>query len=309
MLGKKRLYLAIVNRLYFWIMDTMRNPGRSIHCQIVREIRSIQESLKDASQSNGSKVHELRKSIKRIRSLLRLLKSACKDHSFREMDNFLKITGQSLTELRESVVNEKTFAQLMLKKKEILSPATQQRIEEGLRNAVIALYDRNQAEASNLVAHAGLQLSLIEKRLLSVQTKLIGYERFIDAVYSAYTKAYNTYHAALHSDDIDLIHDWRKQAKYLLLQFKLSPMLASFEYDTLRNQLDELTDLLGKEHDLAVMEEFVLQHFELEKADRKALSKAVNKQRFKIQQQAFHLGEVVFGQPFILKERSLALQR
>ena len=58
--------------------------------------------------------------------------------------------------------------------------------------------------------------------------------------------------------------------------------------------LEKLSDTLGDEHDLAIMEDYLTANFELNEEDRKMLHLCVIKERSHLQKEAFNLGAKLY---------------
>ena len=59
---------------------------------------------------------------------------------------------------------------------------------------------------------------------------------------------------------MEKLHEWRKQAKYLRYQLELLRAVWPGMMEPLAGQADHLGDLLGDDHDLAVLRQMLTQH-------------------------------------------------
>ena len=82
--------------------------------RIVLEL--IDKSVFNLSKGNGSfneDIHDTRKNFKKIRTVLRLMKSNLDDENFQTENSFYRDTGRTLSDLRDSSVLIQTFDKLL----------------------------------------------------------------------------------------------------------------------------------------------------------------------------------------------------
>ena len=92
------------------------------------------------------------------------------------------------------------------------------------------------------------------------------------------------------SRDDQALHEWRKQAKYLLNQLELLRDVFNVDFKKLHRRADRLADILGTDHDLEVL----LSKLRFYDANNRSLVKHLKKRRHKLQAQAFRLGKKVY---------------
>ena len=61
-------------------------------------------------------------------------------------------------------------------------------------------------------------------------------------------------------------------------------------------KLDKITDLLGRDHDLAVLENKLIENFNLSKENIQKIHLVVTKERAKLQKETFRIGEEIFSE-------------
>jgi CHAD domain-containing protein len=88
----------------------------------------------------------------------------------------------------------------------------------------------------------------------------------------------------------DALHEWRKQAKYLLNQIELICALFNVKMKGLHLRTETLASALGDDHDLAV---FVTQ-LEAQSEGIPALDKVIKRRRHRLQAQALRIGKEVY---------------
>ena len=99
-----------------------------------------------------------------------------------------------------------------------------------------------------------------------------------------YRKGRNALGQAKKSATPEALHEWRKEVKYLLYQLQLIEPAWRASERLLARRLDRLADLLGEDHDLAVVRAMVTEP---------AVIRLVDRRRAVLQRQAFAVGRVV----------------
>jgi hypothetical protein len=95
-------------------------------------------------------------------------------------------------------------------------------------------------------------------------------------------------HATSRTDEA--LHEWRKQAKYLLSELELIRAVFHVTFKKRQRSAHTLAEVLGKDHDLAVLATTMLKH----RMRHQPLEKEIKKARRVLQRQALRLGAKVY---------------
>ena len=99
-------------------------------------------------------------------------------------------------------------------------------------------------------------------------------------------------------------HEWRKQVKYLRHQFGLLRKVWPDVLDAMEGSADELGELLGTDHDLAVLRERAESEPVLPPATREVLLRRIDARRAGLQHEALDLGRRLYAEkPASLTQR------
>jgi CHAD domain-containing protein len=92
------------------------------------------------------------------------------------------------------------------------------------------------------------------------------------------------------------LHEWRKQTKYLWHQLQVLEPLWPGQLGELADESHELADLLGDDHDLAVLRDRVVKSRELfpDAASHKVLLALIERSRARLQEKALQLGQRLY---------------
>ena len=197
-------------------------------------------------------VHEARKRCKSSRGLARLVKPALGD-GFKSFDRTVRDAANQLSALRDAHAIVATFDVLVAAHPhdEVLRAARdrQAEISAGATRDALATGDERITTALALLATA---------RAAAGDWKI---PRRFDTIEDGITATYRRGRSALRhvrSDPTDSeLHEWRKAVKYLWYQVQLVRLAAPSVLGPLAEQLDDLAETLGNDHDVAVLVELL----------------------------------------------------
>ena len=262
---------------------------------VLEQIDSAIDHLSGPIEERQQAVHETRKSFKRIRALLRLLRphlgevfghenARIRDLSallspYRDADAMLETLAklhQALPELIDQPMYQAAHASLLRSREQVVEdaagyPHAAARVVEGLE------------EARNGVGDWPVPHSLEEVQGLLQKT---------------YKRARKAFVQASESGEVEDFHTWRKRVKDLLYQSQLlrdTPLALPKPF---HQSLAGFAELLGDHHDLTVFEELLAQPEVF--ADQQHASEvleAVTHRRVQLQEDAIRSGGELFGQP------------
>lgn len=194
-------------------------------------------------------VHEARKALKQARAVLRLARPGLPSARYRMENAALRDAGRLLSDLRDSAVLIATAQTI----------AADLAAADGAGSALDGLIGRLQAEHDARVAAEAGHVVAATDILTAVQGRLDGLAIAGDAavlqagvgrVYRDGRRLYRLIYTAEHPH---AIHEWRKQVKYLWNQLRVLTPIWPLPLTALNEALHALSDLLGDEHDLAVL--------------------------------------------------------
>jgi len=257
----------------------------------------------EASLSSGTPkgVHETRKRLKELRALLRLLHGALGKRAFASRNRRLRDLGRELSSLRDSAALVESWDKLgESDRKRFASPAMK-RVRQRLQERA----DQQIAAASG---HPELLEALTALREEVAGWKLAGkgfalFARGLEDNYKAGRQALKT---ARDKPTDDTLHDWRKRVKDHWYHTQLLAAAWPAEFKTRQKSLKRLSEYLGDDHDLAVMQQLLVDEPTLFGASntRLAIGESLAQQRERLQEKAFSLGlRLYLDKPTALAER------
>lgn len=264
--------------------------GTDIKDRLFDEIIYIGKIQESPQLIISQKVHEIRKAFKRMRSLVRLLKPFLHPGMYYSLDTQIGSAGNLLAGMRDKTVNYESFQQLMQEFPGMLPETLSNEI---LRDLALKADEANSSTSvfkgiSNYMR--GIILTLREDDF-----KDIDYGKVIQAGIKSYCKSHESFQNAQYTLDSEIIHKWRKQAKYFYLQLKFAPGLDTADFEYLQPGLHELTDILGRDHDFYFLEKVLRKDRSIPGEYQQKIYLMISKLRARYQKRAFQLGAELFN--------------
>jgi CHAD domain-containing protein len=193
-------------------------------------------------------VHDVRKRMKKLRGLLRLADDALGDEHFALENACYRDAARRLASARRAAVTIDTFDQLIQRNPGALPEAASKALRAELVGA------RNRAlGALHEESHAAGVTAVLEDALGRVLTWPLEHEHWkaFGAGYrDVYRRARRAYEMAHRVPNTEHLHLWRRWAKYHFYHVRLLRRIWPALEHPLVEALEELTELLGVEHDL-----------------------------------------------------------
>lgn len=211
------------------------------------QIERAQNLLKEPGD-HAVTIHETRKSLKRLRALLRLVRPAMGEAAFRDENAKLRDIGLSLSGARDRHVLLET-----LNKLEASTGFGRRGLAESLRHAIGAA---NGAGAPLTMHQAYDCLVDARKRLAKLQLSGSGFEVVGAGLERSYRRARRAFAEAYEKPSDEAFHEWRKGAQ---AHWRQMTLLARAWPDNLGARALEartLSQVLGDDHDLALLGAF-----------------------------------------------------
>jgi CHAD domain-containing protein len=210
------------------------------------------QRLERAGEDPVGAVHDARKHLKKTRALLRLARPALGRKAYRRENDALRDVGLALSGTRDADVLVETATRLAERAPgQLPAEAFAQ-----LREALAAEAERGRAADGGPALAAAIEaLRAAELRVEAWPLHDAGWEQLLAGLARAYERGFTAFAAARAEPTPELLHAWRKRAKDLWYQQRL---LAPAWPGVLGAQAEEahvLTELLGDDHDLAVLAE------------------------------------------------------
>jgi CHAD domain-containing protein len=258
----------------------------------------IEELAGQPNRKLDEAVHETRKRLKRLRAALRLERSAIGDETYRRENAAFRDMGKKLSAPRDATVMIETLDELTDRFRDELPPDTtgplRARFERTHKRALTRL---RRDEAA--IEAARCELEEARERSAAWTFDAEGFDALRPGLERIYRRGRRSMRAAAEEPSDEHLHEWRKRSKDLWHATQIVRPAAPKRMKKLAKRAHRMSDLLGDDHDLAVLRAQVGRaggSFERE-ASRTALLAVIDRRRQSLQSDAFKLGHKIYDAP------------
>lgn len=265
--------------------------------RIAREqIRKALAEIDDTGLDLHETVHQVRKRCKKVRGLLRLVRPTLGTTYQRENACF-RDAARQLSRVRDAQTLVETLDDLVSHFASTLDPefAAPVRARLVTRRREVAEHETDLQERLRAVRRT---LEEAHARSAEWQLEKEGFDAIAGGIGKTFRRGRKAMAKARNAPSPEAFHEWRKRTKYFWYQQRLLRPLWPAVFQARCAAASELGDLLGDDHDLALLAETLEQEPERFGADEavQVLLGLVHQRRLELQQQARPLGERLFGE-------------
>jgi len=265
------------------------NVHQAIQLDIARGTEVCVKLLTDSTSTclTDDAVHEVRTRIKKMRSLLRLVRPSLGESRYQRAKRCLQQASRPLAPIRDARVVLATCEGLMRRwggaDRASLDAALERRLEKALATASPT---KRRTMARNLSRILGLTTELPAKQA--------GWSSLSHGLQRTYARGRKAFEAA-HSSGSDAgLHELRKCAKDLLYTCSFLRK-ASPRATALISDLRRLTDLLGNAHDLAIVKRLASPRGPVHEVSlRRRLAESAARRQAFLRSQAWKIGSRIY---------------
>ncbi len=211
--------------------------------------RGIRE-LDDPSLDEADQVHQVRKRCKKVRGLVRLFRET-NPARYRQENDWFRDTARPLSALRDAEVLQASYDKIM----EAFTDALQRQAFGSIRRRLTDDRKRLREEQTDLPA----RLAEARQRLVTAAERIEDWSlagqgfSLLQGYQRTYGRARDAWQTTHQQPTAEAFHEWRKRVKYHWYQTRLLQGAWSPVLHARRQELGELADALGLEHDFAVL--------------------------------------------------------
>jgi CHAD domain-containing protein len=260
--------------------------------RIVRkEIDKCLKSVRVKTASDET-IHDVRKRFQKVRAILKLVRGAIGEKIYRRENSCFRDAAAVLREVRDAKVQIDALDKLC-SQTQMACPASARAALEARRNSIRRRV-LAELDALSPVARA---IKKARARMENCAFDTKGWSAIGSGLKETYKKARDAMHVAAREPTIEKLHEWRKRSKYLWHQLHALDAIAPHVLSALVERTHHITQLLGDDHDLAMLRERI--HAQV--ADFggqnmvQALSEAIDRHREELKRQALTAGRQLFA--------------
>ena len=275
-----------------FILKNTESAGEDIKRIINEQIDTAFGYLeRDINENFDESVHEIRKCIKRIRAAVRLIRDDIGNDLYRRENYFFRDINRNLSEIRSIAVINETLNKLDPGDSNNDCKALINHFTE-LKEKIIyrlCVEEHRLTRVSEMLKEGRTRTGLIPVKKNNIGILITGLVRI-------YNQSLDCMLTAKNKPVVENLHEWRKKVKYLYYQLQILRPVLPDELVIYESKLDELTDYLGTDHDLAELEDSLAGNPDVFKGKDKSCSinNTIDKARHEKQKVLFTIAGEIF---------------
>ncbi len=226
--------------------------------RIVLEL--IDNSVFNLSKGNGSfneDIHKTRKNFKKIRTVLRLIRSHLQEKNFQLENSFYRSAGRTLSDLRDSTVLIQTFDKLLNKSELEMSNFDFSVFRDFLiekHKNISAAKNKKSMVINSLIT----DLILARSRVFDWPISGDNFKIIKKNLQRIYEQGQGYMYAVFNESIKENVHEWRKRVKDLWYSMRILSNLWPEIMSPMVILLGKLSDTLGDTNDLFLLKERII---------------------------------------------------
>ncbi len=277
------------------------NAGERVPVAIARVIQEdLDSAISGLEQGRAKKkrdttVHEARKSIKKVRGVLRLIQPEIGRHAYRKENGGLREIANTLSDLRDATAMVEVFNDLLQHRAGELEKSTVLALRQHL------LREKHKIEQSfpmsEVFAKVIRALQAARTRLSALPLKEDGWSAIAPGFKRSFAKGRRALRVVQDHGTSENFHQWRKRVKDHWYHVRLLEQVAADDTRAYERSLKDLETWLGDDHNLAVLREKLGSYWASQgsKEGLESFTRVADSYAQDLRSQALDLGVRVYG--------------
>ena len=234
-------------------------------------------------------VHGVRKEIKKLRAIFRLVRGATGNGTHHKTAKALHKAADCLASARDARMMLRAFEKLAGRSASQRFSGIQQALQKNCR------HETRRFRSEHSVAVANRILKKTGRRVRDLKIKGAGWAAIEPGLKQCYRRGREICQLAGKEPSPELFHEWRKQVKDLWYYFRLLSPAWPAATRARTDDLELLGELLGDDHDLFRLQQFVAEACAGQVKEAEALNRLIETRQRKLRAAAVRLGSRLYA--------------
>ena len=281
-------------------LDNQRSLGKQVRKVALKQLSHALSEFRLKPHSPGvrdASVHTARKRIKEVRALLRLVRNGVGEKQFDRENRALRDAARPLSEVRDGAALLDALRALEERYSGEIKKGAFKPLREALQKRRRSLR-RRILQKGDAVRKSATAVKAVRDRAAQWDLKSGAWKVLQAGLRRAYKKGHAAMTGALKDPSDEKLHEWRKRVKDLRYQLELLEPVWPDVMKATAEQANALSDLLGDDHDLAVLRELLGGELKdvLSKEASETLLALIDRRRTDLQRSSASLSEKLFAE-------------
>lgn len=236
-------------------------------------------------------VHSVRKKFKKLRAVLRLIRDELGEDTYKKLNVLFRNLARDIAPVRDSLVLIKTLHSLDGEKEKVLFDS----IEEQLKSRHKSV-SKEIIEDEEKFSSIKNELNDFKPPVSSWEISSNDFSSIKPGLKRVYKRGRNAIEVLEENPDSADFHEFRKRVKYLWYHTRILRALWKDQLKPFAKSLHTLSDLLGDDHDLFVLSEYLRNMDSLDEADFEKIERLINSKRKELQKKSIFLGRLIYAE-------------
>lgn len=239
-----------------WQLKSNESISQGVQRIALEQIRISLKNLSDPNADFDITIHEIRKTYKKIRALLRYFKQSLDKDKYKKHNQFFRDSARHISQIRDSFVQVETFEALAEKYKEDLNQEYCEIVRQEL-NKTYGVHKCSSTSDATITQEIKKHLKQSRKLIKAWPSPKDDQEILESGLRKLY-KTGKKYLKLCHQEPTsEHFHELRKQVKYLWYQISIFRPCFPELINRIASLFHELSNLLGTEHDLHILRQAI----------------------------------------------------
>jgi CHAD domain-containing protein len=263
-------------------------------------LERIDKSIFDISKENGvsnEEIHDARKNFKKIRTVLRLVRSKLGNDSYQIENSFYRDAGRTLSALRDSTVLIYTFDKLIKNLVYDYDKLDFSSFKDFLNNRHEQISSTT-SSANGVIPTLSTEMILARSRIFDYPFSGDNFKLIYYDLQRIYEKGQVQMRKCLEEAIKENVHEWRKRVKDLWYSMRILSNIWPEIMSPLVDMLAKLSDILGDANDLFLLKQEILTNEDKFESDfqTKELINFIDKRLIDLLREAKFIGRRIYSE-------------
>jgi CHAD domain-containing protein len=260
-----------------------------------KQLEKSHTALADSKhESEAERVHAARKDFKRLRAVLRLVRFGIGESEYKAENESFRDASRPLSEIRDAKVLIEALSKLKRRtsnsKKSVEFREARKRLLEHQKQVHSSVIERQHA-----IPKAAAAAEAALDRMDDWADQKFRWSEVEEGFRRVYRDGRKAFDQSKADPSVENLHEWRKQAKYLRYHLELLTPTWAKVVGKLAADAKTLGDLLGDDHDLAVLRSMIAPSHAGGHGEKDGfIGELIDRQREKLQAKAIAAGELLY---------------